>query len=156
MAVLDFFHAHASHLLYPPEDIRTRLDNECWHWSEQTTEHVLENGGYWEGDCSEYCPTALRFAGLWKWSQPGATSSHLKMLPVYYDAKQAGIGALVVFGGGGGHHEAIVHTPDHRYGNPLLSSHGHAGLDLIRLKDEEARQTELGYPGVRLLSIAHL
>jgi hypothetical protein len=156
VAVLDFFHRHASHLLYPPHDVRTWRDNECWHWSEQTTEHVLENGGYWQGDCSEFCPTALRFAGLWPYRQPGATSSHLTMLPVYLDAKEAFAGSLVVFGGGGGHHEAIVHTPDHRYGNPLLASHGRPGFDLVRLKDLAASQAAEGFPGVRLLSIAHL
>lgn len=156
VAVLDFFHRHASHLLYPPHDVRTWRDNECWHWSEQTTEHVLENGGYWQGDCSEFCPTALRFAGLWKYAQPGATSSHVEMFPVYHDAKLAYPGALVVFGPGGGHHEAIVHTPDHRYGNPLCSSHGRPGLVLAKLRDLEAEQTRMGHPGVRLLSIQHL
>lgn len=153
--MLDFFHAHAGHLLYPPGDVRTSLDNECWHWSEQTTEHVLANGGYWQGDCSEFCPYVLKCAGLWKWSQPGATSSHVKLLPTYYDPKQAGIGALVIFGEGGGHHEAMVHTPDPRYGNPRLSSHGHPGFDSPTLKEMTAEFAHT-HPGVRFLSIAHL
>lgn len=154
--VLDYFHSHASHLLYPPQDIRTWRDNECWHWSEQTLDHVLAGGGYWQGDCSEFCPYALKCAGLWRWSSPGATATHLELLPVYLDPKQAFIGAIVVFGPGGGHHEAIVHTPDHRNGNPLLASHGRPGFDLVKLRDLEAEQTRAGYPGVRLLSIAHL
>jgi hypothetical protein len=154
---MDFFHAHASHLLYPSGDVRTARDNECWHWSEQTTEHVLNSGGYWQGDCSEFCPTILRFAGLWKWSTPGATSSHVSgMFPIYENPKAAGVGALVVFGPGGGHHEAIVHTPDPRNGNPLLASHGSPGYHLVRLRDLAASQAASGHPGVRFLSIAHL
>jgi hypothetical protein len=154
--VLDYFHAHAGQLLYPPGDIRTAYDNECWHWSEQTLHHVLDGGGKWEGDCSEFCPTALKYAGLWKWSTPGATATHVDLLPVYTNPKAAGIGALVVFGPGGGHHEAIVHTPDARNGNPLLASHGRPGFDLVRLRDLEREQTQNGHPGVRFLSIAHL
>lgn len=154
--VLDYFHAHAGHLLYPPGDVRTSRDNECWHWGEQTLHHVLDGGGYWQGDCSEFVPYVLKCAGLWRWSQPGATSSHLDLLPHYANAKAALIGAIVVFGPGGGHHEAIVHTPDPRNGNPLLDSHGRAGLDRVRLRDLEASQTHAGHPGVRLLSIAHL
>jgi len=156
LSVLDFFHAHASHLLYPPEDIRTDRDNECWHWSETTTELVLEHEGYWQGDCSEFGSYVLKCAGLWKWQTAGATSSHLQLLPVYTDPRAAYTGALVIFGPGGGHHEAIVHTPDHKHGNPLLSSHGRPGFDAVRLNDLEAEQTRNGHPGVRLLSIAHL
>jgi len=156
LSVLDFFHAHASHLLYPPHDVRTAFDNECWHWSEATTELQLEHGRYWQGDCSEFASYVLKCAGLWKWTTPGATSSHLQLLPVYTNAKDALTGALVVFGPGGGHHEAVVHTPDARYGNPLLSSHGRPGFDAVKLRDLEAEQTHMGYPGVRFLSIAHL
>ena len=119
-------------------------------------EHVLKGGGYWQGDCSEFCPFVLKCAGLWRWSQPGATGTHLGLLPHYDDARAAYAGALVIFGGGSGHHEAIVHTPDHRNGNPLLASHGRPGFDLVRLKDLAASQAASGHPGVRLLSIAHL
>lgn len=154
--LMDYFHAHRGQLDYPPGDVRTWRDTQCWSWSEQTLEHVLNGGGRWQGDCSEYCPTLLRFAGCWHWSQPGATSSHLDLLPVYRDARHAGIGALVVFGGGGGHHEAMVKVPDPAHGDPLLSSHGRAGLDEVRLHDMAAAQAASGHPGVRLLSIAHL
>jgi len=157
LAVLDFFHHHASHLLYPPGDVRTSMDNECWHWSEQTTELVLEHEGYWQGDCSEFGSYVLKCAGLWKWATAGATSSHLQLLPDHYtNAKVADVGALVIFGPGGGHHEAIVHTPDRRYGNPTLDSHGRPGYDRVKLSDLAAEQTRMGYPGVRFLSIAHL
>ena len=156
LAVLDFFHAHAGHLLYPPKDVRTAFDNECWHWSEHTTEVMLNSGHYWQGDCSEFGSYVLKCAGVWKWNTAGATSSHLQLLPVYSNPKDALTGALVVFGPGGGHHEAVVHTPDPRYGNPLLSSHGRPGFDAVKLRDLEAEQTSMGYPGVRFLSIAHL
>ena len=154
--VLDYFADHSNQLLYPPDDIRTARDNWCWHWSEQTLHHVLDGGGCWQGDCSEFCSYVLKCAGLWKWATPGATSTHVNFLPVYTNAKAADIGALVVFGLGGGHHEAIVHTPDHRNGNPLLASHGSPGYHLVRLRDLEAEQTAAGHPGVRLLAISHL
>lgn len=156
VAVMDFMYAHAAHLLYPHNDVRTTLDNECWHWSEQTMEHVLNAGGYWQGDCSEFCPFVLKCAGAWKWTTPGATASHVTMFPTYEDARQAYPGALVVFGAGGGHHEAIVHTADHRGGNPLLASHGRPGFDLVRLKTLAASQAASGHPGVQFLSVAHL
>jgi hypothetical protein len=78
------------------------------------------------------------------------------MFPIYENPKAAGVGALVVFGPGGGHHEAIVHTPDPRNGNPLLASHGSPGYHLVRLRDLAASQAASGHPGVRFLSIAHL
>src|ERR1043165_6374259 len=156
LAVLDFFHAHASHLLYPPGDQRTWRDSQSWQWSEQTTEHVLSSGGYWQGDCSEFGSYVLKCAGLWHWNSPGYTGSHLQLLPHYSDPKAALVGALVVFGPGTGDHEAVVHTPDPKGGNPLLSSHGRPGLDKVRLRDMQASQTAAGHPGVRLLSIQHL
>ena len=156
LSVLDFFHRHAGQLLYPPGDQRTWRDSQSWNLSEQACEHLLAAGGYWQGDCSEFGSYVLKCAGLWHWSQPGYTGSHLQLLPHYADAREAYVGALVVFGPGTGHHEAIVHTPDHRNGNPLLASHGRPGFDLVKLRDLEAEQTASGFPGVRLLSIAHL
>jgi len=156
VSVMDFFHRHAAHLLYPPGDQRTWRDSQSWHLSEQSCEHLLEAGGYWQGDCSEFGSYVLKCAGLWKWSTPGWTGSHLQLLPVYLDPKEAFAGSLVVFGHGDGHHEAVVHTPDHQRGNPLLASHGRPGFDLVRFKDLAASQTAEGFPGVRLLSIAHL
>lgn len=154
--VLDYFHAHAGHLLYPPEDIRQPLDNECWAWSEQTLDHVMNGGGYWQGDCSEHATFVWKCAGLWRWRSPGYTGSILELLPTYTNAKAAGVGAGVVFGGGTGHHIAVVHTPDPRHGNPLLDSHGRPGYDRVRLSDLAAEQASMGHPGVRFCSIQHL
>jgi hypothetical protein len=155
--VLDHLHTFASHLLYPAGDQRTNRDGVSWRLSETQAFAMLAGGGYWQGDCSEFCPWVLKCAGLWRWVQPGATSTHLELLPVHYhDARGALPGALVVFGPGGGHHEAIVHTADPAHGNPLLASHGRPGYDLVRLHDLAAAQAAEGYPGTVLLSIAHL
>ncbi len=154
--LMDYMHAHRGQLDYPPSDIRTWRDSQSWAMSEQTLDHVLAGGGRWQGDCSEYCPFLLKLAGCWHWSQPGATGTHLELLPVYTNARGALTGALVVFGPGSGHHEAMVKEPDPVNGNPLLSSHGRAGLDEVRLHALAASQAASGYPGVRLLSIAHL
>lgn len=156
LAVLDFFHRHAAQLLYPPGDQRTNRDGESWRWSEQTTEHVLAAGGFWQGDCSEFGSYVLKCAGLWKWADPGWTGSHLQLLPAYVDPHAAGVGALVVFGAGSGVHECVVHTADRRGGNPLLASHGQPGLGLVKLRDEASYFEQAGHPGVRFLSIAHL
>jgi hypothetical protein len=156
LAVLDFFHAHATHLLYPPGDQRSWRDSQSWGWSEQTTEHTLQAGGYWQGDCSEFCSYVLKCCGIWKWSSPGYTGSHLQLLPVYTDARGALTGALVVFGPGTGDHEAVVHTPDPEHGDPILSSHGRPGFDAVRLSAMAAEFERMGKPGVRFLSIAHL
>lgn len=159
--VLDFFHAHAGYLLYPPNDVRTAFDNECWSWSEHTTETMLAQGHYWQGDCSEFVAYVWKCVGLWRWPGPGYTGSDLQIWaanhwPTYTNAKLAYPGAGVIFGPGTGHHMAIVHTADHKNGNPLLDSHGRPGLDRVRLKDLQAEQTASGHPGVRFLSIAHL
>lgn len=153
---MDFMRQHASHLLYPPGDQRTWRDNQSWQWSETTLEHVLNGGGYWQGDCSEFGSYVLKLAGLWHWSSPGYTGSHLQLLPVYENPKDAGIGALVIFGPGTGTHEAVVHTPDTKTGNPLLYSHGHAGLDAVHLRDMAGYFAAIGKPGVRFCAIAHL
>lgn len=156
-ALMDYMHAHAAQLDYPPGDQRTWRDGSSWALTEQAAEHVLNGGGRWQGDCSEYCSWLLKCAGLWKWGSPGYTGSHLELLTQHYtDGKLALTGALVIFGRGTGHHEAMVRTPDPARGNPMLDSHGHPGLDLIRLEDEAARQAALGYPGVTFLNIAHL
>lgn len=154
--LLDELYRYRSHLDYPPGDIRTSRDLYWWHLTEQQAMHVLAGGGRLQADCSEFVPWVLKCAGLWHWSQPGATSSHVRLLPVYTDAREAYAGSIVVFGPGGGHHEAIVHTPDRKGGNPLLFSHGRPGVDKVRLHDMQASQTAEGHPGVRLLSIAHL
>lgn len=156
LALMNYMHAHRAQLDYPPGDQRSNRDAISWGMNEQTLDHVLAGGGRWQGDCSEYGSYLLKLAGCWHWNAPGWTGSHLQMLPVYLNARGAMVGALVVFGPGTGHHEAMVKIPDPVNGNPLLSSHGRAGLDEARLHDLAASQAALGYPGVRLLSIAHL
>jgi hypothetical protein len=160
-SAMDLMYAHRSQFDYPPGDQRTARDGYSWNLTEQRMEAFLKIGGRPMMDCSEYAPWCLKCANAWPWNVPGSTSAHLawwlaRGWRIYADPKEAGIAALVIFGGGGGHHEAIVHTPDLKRGNPLLSSHGESGLDLITLGDETARQTALGYPGVRFLSVVKL
>lgn len=152
---MDFMHAHAAHLLYPPGDQRTNRDGVSWNLTEQHLHHVLEAGGYWQGDCSEYGSYILKCAGLWKWSMPGYTGSHLQLLPRYTDGKQARPGALVVFGldhNPNGVHEAVVRVADPKGGNPHIDSHGRGGLDRLRVSDFSGPE----FAGHVYLSIAHL
>lgn len=155
LAVMDYMHKHAAHLLYPPGDQRTNRDGLSWHMSEQTLHHVLNGGGYWQGDCSEFGSYVLRLAGLWHWTQPGWTGSHLQLLPRYTDGKRARPGALVVCGldaNPQGKHEMIVHTADPKNGNPIVASHGRPGYDQLRVS-EIARGTLAGHV---YLAIDHL
>jgi hypothetical protein len=151
--VIESVRPHRSQLDYPPNDNRDSRDSTFWRLTESQALALLEHGGRLQFDCSEWCPWVLRCAGLWPWSQPGYTGSHLELLTQHYsDPKQALPGALVIFGPGAGDHESIVYEADPAGGNPLLSSHGRSGLDIIRLRDE-ARWHR---PPVRFLSIAHL
>lgn len=154
--VMNFMHGHATHLLYPPGDQRTNRDNSSWNLTEQQMEHILNDNGYWQGDCSEFGSYILKCAGLWRWSQPGWTGSHLQLLPVHYtDGKNALPGALVVCGlnsNPNGKHEMIVHTADPKNGDPIVASHGRPGFDLLRVS-----QIAVGdLSGHVYLSIAHL
>jgi len=154
--VLAMLERYAGQLDYPPGDVRTWQDAYTWKLTEQEATHLLALGHRLQSDCSEFCPWVLRCAGLWPWPDCGYTGSHLERLPVYSDPRHALTGALAVFGPGAGHHEAIVWHPDPKGGNPVLASHGHAGFDVVTLRELEASQTAEGYPGVRMLSIAHL
>lgn len=154
--LLDFCHKHPSGLLYPPSDIRTGFDAVSWHMTEQHFEHVLNAGGKWQGDCSEFGAYVLKCAGLWRWPQPGYTGSHLRLLPDHYtDGKRARPGALVVCGldrDPNGRHELIVHTADPKGGNPIVASHGRAGYDHGRVSEFVTGSLS----GHVYLSIAHL
>lgn len=163
VAVMDMLHAHQSLVRYPPGDQRSNRDTVSWALTEQQAENLFKTGGTMQFDCSEAAPWCLKCAGLWPFTSPGYTGSHLAMpqqLPHYTDPRDAYAGALVVFGidtDPTGHHEGIVHTPDHKDGNPLVFEHGTDRLcDIIPLADIVARQTSEGYPGYVLLSIAHL
>ena len=153
VAVMDYMRSKSAQLDYPPGDQRTWRDYQDWNWNEQTLEHVLNGGGRWQGDCSDFSSFVLKLAGIWpaRWG-PGWTGSHLQLLPRYTDGKQAFPGALVVFGYPPGHHEAIVHTADPTKGDPLCASHGRPGFDLLRVSQIAVGQP----PGITFLSIAHL
>jgi hypothetical protein len=153
VAVMDFMHNHKGELDYPPGDERTNRDSVSWHLTEQHLDMLLRNGGRWMGDCSEFGSYILKCAGLWHWSSPGWTGSHLQLLTHHYtDGRLALPGALVIFGEGSGKHEAVVHTKDAQHGNPICASHGRPGLDLLHVHDIAA---SIG-GGVRYLSITHL
>lgn len=156
-ALMDEMRGFASQLDYPPGDQRDSRDDHSWRLTETNALHVLRAGGRLQMDCSEWGSWLLKCAGLWRWSEPGWTGSHLKLLPIHYvNAKVARTGALVVFGGGDGHHEAMVYEADPEHGNPILCSHGQPGLSFPMLSVEQAWQTTHGHAGVRFLSIAHL
>lgn len=150
---LELLQAHATQLDYPPKDNRDGRDSHDWHLSEQQATHVLAGGGRLQLDCSEVGSLVLRWAGLWRWSEPGWTGSHLELLTQHYtDPRIALVGALVVFGPDGGDHECVVYRPDAKGGNPMLAGHGRPGFDTERLTVVAARHRA----PVRFLSIAHL
>lgn len=151
-ATIDFLKAHAAQLDYPPGDQRTSRDAISWALSEGQADVLLRGGGRMQLDCSEMGSWILKAAGLWHWSQPGYTGSHLAMLPHYSDAKLALTGALVVFGPGSGEHAVVVYKPDAAHGNPVVAGHGRPGFDIERLSVVAARHR----PPVTFLSIAHL
>jgi hypothetical protein len=160
-AVMREMQRFARQLGYPPGDQRTARDAYSWHLTETEMFTLLKHGGTVQLDCSEYVPWIWKCVGAWRWNQPGWTGSDLELWAamrwqIYTDARQADVAAGVIFGSGSGHHMAVVLEPDPVHGNPLLSSHGHPGLDEIRLHDEAARQAAEGYPGIRLLSVTHL
>lgn len=146
------------HFGYPQSDQRTDRDNFTWHLTETQLMNALEKGETGiQMDCSETCSWILKACGCWPWNSAGYTGSHLDSIyPQYTEPKIADPGALVIFGGGTGHHEAMVLTADHNTGNPMLYSHGEPGGKLITLSDEANIQKEMGYPGVRFLSVEHL
>lgn len=154
-------YARRQYFDYPPGDQRDNRDSYSWGLKEAAMLAALIHPGMVQMDCSEYVPWILRCSGAWPFSQPGYTGSHLQLWEthgwqVYTDARKAYPGAIVIFGPGTGHHEALVLEPDHKTGNPLLSSHGRPQLDQVRLRDEQASQTANGHPGVRILSVAKL
>lgn len=152
-ATIDYMRQHASQLDYPPGDQRTNRDTISWQLTEGQAHHLLTGGGRMQLDCSEMGAWLLKCAGLWHWTQPGYTGSHLELLPEHYtDGKIARVGALVVFGPGTGDHECVVYRPDPTHGNPMVAGHGRPGFDMDRLAAVAARHR----PPVRFLSIAHL
>ena len=159
--VMEMMYAHRWLLDYPPGDQRSSRDNVSWWKTEAQMLAWLKAGGRPQLDCSEYAPWVLRCAGLWPYSQPGWTGSHLELWAwhkwkVYTDGRAAYPGALVIFGEGSGHHEAIVMRADPTHGDPIVSSHGRPGLDEVHVSAMAAEQARSGHPGVRYLSISGL
>jgi hypothetical protein len=138
VSVMDFMHKHAAHLAYPLHDQRGPLDSKSWRLTESEMERLLDHGGTWDGDCSEFGSYVLKCAGLWRFGSPGWTGSHLDLLGAhrYTDGKNARSGALVICGmdtDPNGKHEMIVHTADPKDGDPIVASHGRPGFDLLRV-----------------------
>jgi hypothetical protein len=151
---MDLLHAHRAQLDYPPHDVRGPLDAATFRMTEQTAEHVLNGGGHLVADCSEMVTELLRWVGCGdpnglRYAYAGYTGTMLSHLPHYTNARNASIGALVVFGPGSGEHVSMVHTPGD---DPILASHGRPGFDLWPLSEERTWHR----PPVTFLSIAAL
>lgn len=152
---------YAAQLDYPPGDQRTARDGYSWSLSEHAALSLLERGGRMQFDCSEFVPWVLRCSARWPFTWAGWTGAHLEWWAqrgwtVYTDARAAGIGAIVIFGEGEGHHEAVVTSPSPTSGNPILTSHGEPGLDVVSLRSLAAEQAAAGHPGVRFLAVTKL
>lgn len=106
-------------------------------------------------DCSEGVTLLCHIAGLddpngFDYDGHGFTGTLLHHLPHYADARNAKIGALVVFGPGSGDHVCMVRQPG---ANPLLWSHGQESGPIYISLREEARYQR---PPITFLSIAKL
>jgi hypothetical protein len=121
---------HHEQLDYPRDDVRGPLDAATFGLTHLQAVKRLEEGGRLMFDCSG-CITCV-----YKWTKPlrdpnglgfrheGYTGTMLAHLPHYSDARDARVGAIVIFGPGAGEHGAMVLEPDPHHGNPLLFSHG--------------------------------
>ena|SRR5579862_737047 len=161
VAVMDTLHAHASLCLYPPHDQRTQVEQADWYLSEAKLETLVMQGHTIEFDCSDSSSWIYKVCGLWPVSRgQGYTGTWLDLgLSRYTDGRQALKAAPVIFGidrEPTGHHMGLVHTPDPKNGNPLVSEHGSPGWAFTRLHDIVARQTGEGYPGYTFLNVSRL
>lgn len=155
--VLDELWKYRSRLAYPKDDTRTSADAMFWNLTESAAFLLLEQGRTLQADCSQLYAWTLRCAGLWHWSQPGYTGIDLDVLkPHYTDGREAYVGAGVIYGPGTGHHVTPVWVPDHTGGDPVVFSHGHAGVDRVKVSEMVASQTAEGYPGHVYCSIANV
>ena len=151
-SLCDTFKAHAGDLIYPPGDVRTRLENYDWHLSEHQLTTLLEHRASVMLDCSDTASWMFKCAGLWPFSYAGYTGTWIEWLGkhAYTDAKQAELAVPVIFGPGTGHHMGVVYRPDPVKGNPLIAGHGRPGFDIAPL----SAVAEFQPPGIRFLSIA--
>lgn len=160
---MDEFMAHAGQLLYPPHDQRNGVEAWDWTLTEGYVHTLLLQGHDLEFDCSDSSSWIFDKVGAWPRSlatTPGYTGTWLDLkLSRYQDGKIAQIAAPVIFGidrVSTGHHMGLVHTPDPKNGNPVISEHGRAGWAFTRLHDVIARQTSEGYPGYTFLNVSRL
>lgn len=157
VAVMDMLHTHAGQMLYPPHDQRNGVEAYDWTLTEAQAHTLLLNGHTLTFDCSDSGSWIYKAAGIGRWLAPGFTGTWLGLgLPRYTDGKIALKAAPVIFGPGTGHHMGLVHTPDPKNGNPLVSEHGRAGWAFTRLNAIIARQTAEGYPGHTFLNVSRL
>jgi hypothetical protein len=158
---MDQFHSHAALCLYPPGDQRNGQEAYDWSLSEAKLTTLLMQGHTVEFDCSDSSSWIYACVGAWPRSRgPGYTGTWLSLgLPRYTEGKYAGLAAPCIFGidtKPTGHHMGLVHTPDPKGGNPLISEHGSAGWRFTRLSDVIARQTAEGYPGHTFLNVSRV
>lgn len=159
--LMDLFKAHSAQMLYPPHDQRNGLEAYDWTLSEAQATTLLLNKHQLEFDCSDSSSWIYQAVGCWPKSRgPGYTGTWLSLgLSHYKDGKTAGLAAPVIFGIerlATGHHMGLVHTPDPKHGNPVISEHGSAGWAFTPLHDVVARQTREGYPGFTFLNVSRL
>lgn len=160
--LMDQFHAHAAQMLYPPQDQRNGQEAYDWGLTEAQLTTLLLNGHQLEFDCSDSSSWIYTAIGAWLKSRgPGYTGTWLDDLGLqrYTNGHTAGLAAPCIFGidtKPTGHHMGLVHTPDPKGGNPIISEHGSAGWAFTTLHDIVARQTAEGYPGYTFLNVSRL
>lgn len=159
--LMDQFLAHAGQMLYPPGDQRNGVEAYDWTLTEAYVHTLLANGHDLTFDCSDSSSWIYKAVGAWPISRgPGYTGTWLSLgLERYANGKIAGIAAPCIFGidrEPTGHHMGLVHTPDPKTGNPLISEHGSGGWAFTHLNDIVARQTREGYAGYTFLNVSRL
>lgn len=125
--------SHEEQVNYPRHDIRGPKDAATFRLTEPGLRSKLKLGGHIMFDCSQAVTQICKWAGLddpnnlgYAW--PGYTGTLLAARPHYTAAKNAGIGAIVVYGPSTGDHASMVYEPGN---NPLLWSHGFDGAPVL-------------------------
>lgn len=161
--LMDQFMAHAGQMLYPPQDQRNGVEAWDWALSEAHLHTLLLQGHYLTFDCSDSSSWIYTSVAPHAWPRsrgPGYTGTWLDLgLSRYSDGKIAGLAAPCIYGietKPTGHHMALVHTPDPKNGNPLMSEHGSGGWAFTKHLDIVARQTRESYPGSTFLNVSRL
>lgn len=134
-----YLYQHRLQMNYPWQDVRGAADAATWKLAtERQMRAVVDAGKHLTFDCSQSVTQILRWAGLadcngLEYRYPGYTGTMLHFLKHYSDPSLAYVGALCVFGPGTGDHVSMVVERGH---DPLMWSHGHAGVDFVRLSVE--------------------